>query len=233
MSPAERSPIRSAPEGAGNDHDGRRPPPRQPPRRERRQAQAGRPRTAARRRARESRPRLDPPRHARRAAQQLAERAVLIPVGAALEARDRVAELVTTTSSRTRAGEAARSASSGAAAAPARQLEREVRRTRTQLGAPDPHGAPRLRPPAHAGAQEPGPQRRRDSDVRASKGGSEWRKRGNEARQRGSGPHAQGRLTRRFPRSAHAEGVEPGWVRRPIPRRRMQHPLLPQPPGRP
>lgn len=69
-------------------------------------------------------------------AQQLAERAVLIPVGAALEARDRVAgtvgELVTTTRSRTalekqldrfeRRGGRART-----------QLEREVRRTRTQL----------------------------------------------------------------------------------------------------
>jgi hypothetical protein len=69
-------------------------------------------------------------------AQQLAERAVLIPVGAALAARDRVAgtvdELVTTTSSRTalerqlehfeRRGGSART-----------QLEREVRRTRTQL----------------------------------------------------------------------------------------------------
>ena len=69
-------------------------------------------------------------------AQQLAERAVLIPVGAALEARDRVAgtveELVTTTRSRTalekqlkrfeRRGGSART-----------QLEREVRRTRTQL----------------------------------------------------------------------------------------------------
>jgi hypothetical protein len=69
-------------------------------------------------------------------AQQLAERAVLIPVGAALEARDRVAdtvgELVTTTRSRTalekqlkrfeRRGGSART-----------QLEREVRRTRTRL----------------------------------------------------------------------------------------------------
>jgi hypothetical protein len=69
-------------------------------------------------------------------AQQLAARVVLIPVGAALEARDRVAgtveELVTTTRSRTalekqlkrfeRRGGGAR-----------RELEREVRRTRTQL----------------------------------------------------------------------------------------------------
>ncbi|HEV7774469.1 MAG TPA: hypothetical protein VGO48_14405 [Conexibacter sp.] len=69
-------------------------------------------------------------------AQQLAERAVLIPVGVALEARDRVAdtvgELVTTTRSRTalekrlehfeRRGGSAR-----------RELEREVRRTRTRL----------------------------------------------------------------------------------------------------
>jgi hypothetical protein len=69
-------------------------------------------------------------------AQQLAERAVLIPVGAALEARDRVVgtvgELVTTTRSRTalerqlkrfeRRGGTART-----------QLEREVRRSRTRL----------------------------------------------------------------------------------------------------
>jgi hypothetical protein len=69
-------------------------------------------------------------------AQQLAERAVLIPVGAALEARDRVTdrvgELVTTTRSRSaleqqlerfeRRGGSAR-----------RELEREVRRTRTRL----------------------------------------------------------------------------------------------------
>ena len=68
--------------------------------------------------------------------QSLAERAVLIPVGAALEARDRVAgtveELVTTTRSRSalekqlkrfeRRGGGART-----------QLEREVRRTRTRL----------------------------------------------------------------------------------------------------
>lgn len=69
-------------------------------------------------------------------AQELAERAVLIPVGAALEARDRVAgtvgELVTTTRSRSalekqlkrfeRRGGGART-----------QLEREVRRTRTRV----------------------------------------------------------------------------------------------------
>lgn len=69
-------------------------------------------------------------------AQQLAERAVLIPVGAALEARDRVAgtvdALVSTTRSRSalrrqltrfeRRGGVART-----------QLEREVRRTRTRL----------------------------------------------------------------------------------------------------
>ena len=69
-------------------------------------------------------------------AQLIAERVVLIPVGAALEARDRVAgtveELVTTTRSRSalekqlgrfeRRGGSART-----------QLEREVRRTRTRL----------------------------------------------------------------------------------------------------
>lgn len=68
--------------------------------------------------------------------QQIAERAVLIPVGAALEARDRVAgtvsELVATTRSRSalehqltrfeRRGGSART-----------QLEREVRKTRTRL----------------------------------------------------------------------------------------------------
>jgi hypothetical protein len=63
---------------------------------------------------------------------QLAERAVLIPVGAALEARDRVADLVATTRSRSalerrlthfeRRGGRARA-----------QLEREVRRTRTRV----------------------------------------------------------------------------------------------------
>ena len=69
-------------------------------------------------------------------AQRLAERAVLIPVGVALEARDRVAgtvgDLVTTTRSRSalerqlkrfeRRGGSART-----------ELEREVRRTRTRL----------------------------------------------------------------------------------------------------
>lgn len=69
-------------------------------------------------------------------AQALAERAVLIPVGAALEARDRVVgtvdDLVTTTRSRSalekrlkrfeRRGGSART-----------QLEREVRRTRTRI----------------------------------------------------------------------------------------------------
>jgi len=64
--------------------------------------------------------------------QQLAERAVLIPLGAALEARDRVGELVSPYRSRTgverqltrfeRRGGRART-----------QLEREVRRTRTRL----------------------------------------------------------------------------------------------------
>lgn len=63
---------------------------------------------------------------------ELAERAVLIPVGAALEARDRVADLVATTRSRSalerrlshfeRRGDRART-----------QLEREVRRTRTRV----------------------------------------------------------------------------------------------------
>ena len=65
-------------------------------------------------------------------AQQLATRAVLIPVGVALEARDRVAgtveELVTTTRSRT-ALEQQLKRFGGART----QLEREVRRTRTRL----------------------------------------------------------------------------------------------------
>ncbi|HXE45338.1 MAG TPA: hypothetical protein VN635_09070 [Conexibacter sp.] len=89
------------------------------------------PKTAARAASSSTRPQT---RAAR--AQQLAERAVLIPVGAALEARDRVAgtlgDIVTTTRSRgelqrqltrfERRGDAART-----------QLEREVRRTRSQL----------------------------------------------------------------------------------------------------
>jgi len=99
-----------------------------------------RPRTTAKSRpaASKSSGRSSATRPATRAAraQQLAERAVLIPVGAALEARDRVTgtveELVTTTRSRSalerqlkrfeRRGSSART-----------QLEREVRRTRTRL----------------------------------------------------------------------------------------------------
>lgn len=90
---------------------------------------------AARTRARTTSTRPATPTRTERV-QQLAERAVLIPVGAALEARDRVAgtveELVTTTRSRSalekqlkrfeRRGGGART-----------QLEREVRRTRTRL----------------------------------------------------------------------------------------------------
>jgi hypothetical protein len=93
---------------------------------------AAKPRTAARATKTSS---TRPATRAARA-QQIAERAVLIPVGAALEARDRVAdtvgELVTTTRSRTalekqlkrfeRRGGSART-----------QLEREVRHTRTRL----------------------------------------------------------------------------------------------------
>jgi hypothetical protein len=92
---------------------------------------AAKPRTARASRTSSTRPTTRAER-----AQQLAERAVLIPVGAALEARDRVAdtvgELVTTTRSRTalekqlkrfeRRGGSART-----------QLEREVRHTRTRL----------------------------------------------------------------------------------------------------
>jgi len=94
---------------------------------------AAKPRTTAARATKTSSTR--PATRAARA-QQIAERAVLIPVGAALEARDRVAdtvgELVTTTRSRTalekqlkrfeRRGGSART-----------QLEREVRHTRTRL----------------------------------------------------------------------------------------------------
>lgn len=100
-------------------------------------ARAARPRTTAARTtsARATSSSTRPATRAARA-QQLAERAVLIPVGAALEARDRVAgtvgALVTTTSSRSaleqqltrfeRRGGSART-----------QLEREVRRTRSRL----------------------------------------------------------------------------------------------------
>ena len=69
-------------------------------------------------------------------AQQLAERAVLIPVGAALEARDRVAgtvgELVTTTSSRKALEKQLRRFERRGGGART-QLEREVQRTRTRL----------------------------------------------------------------------------------------------------
>lgn len=69
-------------------------------------------------------------------AQQLAERAVLIPVGAALEARDRVAGtvdvLVTTTRSRASLEQQLRRFERRGGSVRT-QLEREVRRTRTQL----------------------------------------------------------------------------------------------------
>ena len=64
--------------------------------------------------------------------QVLAERAVLIPVGAALEARDRVEELVTTTRSRSQLEKQLRRFERRGGTART-QLEREVRRTRTQL----------------------------------------------------------------------------------------------------
>jgi hypothetical protein len=64
--------------------------------------------------------------------QQLAERAVLIPVGAALEARDRVVDLVATTRSRNALEkQLARYERRGGRART--QLEREVRRTRTRI----------------------------------------------------------------------------------------------------
>lgn len=69
-------------------------------------------------------------------AQQLAERALLIPVGAALEARDRVAGtvegLVTTTRSRSGLEQQLRRFERRGGSART-QLEREVRRTRTRL----------------------------------------------------------------------------------------------------
>jgi hypothetical protein len=69
-------------------------------------------------------------------AQELAQRAVLIPVGAALEARDRVAgtvgDLVTTTRSR-RALEQRLEHFERRGGSARTQLEREVRRTRTRL----------------------------------------------------------------------------------------------------
>jgi hypothetical protein len=69
-------------------------------------------------------------------AQLLAERAVLIPVGVALEARDRVAGtvegLVTTTRSRSQLEQQLRRFERRGGGART-QLEREVRRTRTQL----------------------------------------------------------------------------------------------------
>jgi hypothetical protein len=68
--------------------------------------------------------------------QELAERIVLIPVGAALEARDRVAgtveELVTTTRSRTALEQQLRRFERRGTSART-QFEREVRRTRSQL----------------------------------------------------------------------------------------------------
>lgn len=69
-------------------------------------------------------------------AQEIAERAVLIPVGAALEARDRVAgtvgDLVTTTRSRSALEQQLRHFERRGGSART-QLEREVRRTRTRL----------------------------------------------------------------------------------------------------
>ncbi|MGN6188492.1 MAG: hypothetical protein ACTHOE_06305 [Conexibacter sp.] len=69
-------------------------------------------------------------------AQALAERAVLIPVGAALEARDRVAGtvegIVTTTRSRSALEQQLRRFERRGGSVRT-QLEREVRRTRTQL----------------------------------------------------------------------------------------------------
>jgi hypothetical protein len=63
---------------------------------------------------------------------QLAERAVLIPVGAALEARDRVADLVATTRSRDALGKRLAHFERRGGRVRA-QLEREVRRTRTRV----------------------------------------------------------------------------------------------------
>ena len=94
------------------------------------------PRTAAKPRSTASRTTTTRPATRSQRAQQLAERAVLIPVGAALEARDRVAgtvgELVTTTSSRKALEKQLRRFERRGGGART-QLEREVRRTRTRL----------------------------------------------------------------------------------------------------
>ncbi len=91
-------------------------------------------RAAAKKPATASRATSTSTRPATRAAQvqQLAERAVLIPLGAALEARDRVGDIVTTTRSRSELEkQLARFERRGGGART--QLEREVRRTRTRL----------------------------------------------------------------------------------------------------
>lgn len=91
--------------------------------------------TAARTTARATRTSTRPATRTARA-QQLAERAVLIPVGAALEARDRVAGtvegIVTTTRSR-RALERQLKRFERRGGSARTQLEREVRRTRSRL----------------------------------------------------------------------------------------------------
>ncbi len=102
----------------------------------RRAAARRKPRAAAKPRSAASRTTSTRPATRSQRAQQLAERAVLIPVGAALEARDRVAgtvgELVTTTRSRKALEKQLRRFERRGGGART-QLEREVRRTRTRL----------------------------------------------------------------------------------------------------
>ena len=118
--------------------------------------------TAARTRTRAARATSSSTRPATRAAraQQLAERAVLIPVGAALEARDRVAGtvegIVTTTRSR-RALERQLKRFERRGGRARTRLEREVRRTRTQLE--------RRTRTARRGFERQGAQARRNLDA--------------------------------------------------------------------
>jgi hypothetical protein len=106
--------------------------------RPKRAAARRKPRATARARRTTSRRRTSSTRPDTRAAraQSLAERAVLIPVGAALEARDRVAgtvgELVTTTRSRSAFEQQLKRFEHRGGSART-QLEREVRHTRTRL----------------------------------------------------------------------------------------------------
>ncbi len=105
------------------------------PTKPKRAAARRKPRTAAKARATATTSSTRPATRAERA-QALAERAVLIPVGVALEARDRVAgtvdELVTTTRSRTELEKRLKRFERRDGSART-QFEREVRRTRTRI----------------------------------------------------------------------------------------------------